>query len=157
MKFSLIESRWAMLRPNRGTGNRTRPKSLSVNRRQLRIEVGAYGKIGGYPVNAACVFRHLGKHDCGAYSRRDKGGVMRAIRKTGIRKTAARLASAGARRHTKIAELRHNRSKDRAAAKSGVPKARGARAAPAATGDAASEFPDAIYQDGQRNQDRHRT
>jgi hypothetical protein len=76
---------------------------------------------------------------------------MRATQKTGIRKAAAaRLASGGARRHTKITELRNSRAKDRAAAKSGVPKAGAARAAPATTGDAASEFPNAIYQDERR-------
>ena len=77
--------------------------------------------------------------------------MNKTIRTTGTRKAAAaRLAARGARRQTKIAGLRGSRAKDRAAAKSGVPKAGAARAIPAVTGEAASEFPDAIYQDERR-------
>ena len=77
--------------------------------------------------------------------------MRRMVRKTGTRKAAsARLAARGARRQTKIAELRSSRAKDRAAAKSGVPKAGAARGIPATAGEAASDFPAAIYQDERR-------
>jgi hypothetical protein len=77
--------------------------------------------------------------------------MTKTVRKTRTRKAAAaRRATGGARRQTKIAELRNSRAKDRAAAKSGGPKAGAARGMPATAGEAAREFPDAIYQDERR-------
>ena len=65
--------------------------------------------------------------------------MKKTVRKIGTRKAAAaRVADRGARRLTKIAELRASRARDRAAARSGIATARGASAA---TADAAREFP----------------
>ena len=75
--------------------------------------------------------------------------MKKTVRKSGIRKVAA--ARPAARRQTKIQGLRRSRAQDRAAAKSGVPSGSPVREAPAASGEAAREFPNAVYQDGRRS------
>ena len=64
-----------------------------------------------------------------------------------IRKSSRKKAGA-----TRTAGLARSRPQDRAAAKSGVSKTSGAaRKSPAATDDAARDFPDAVYQDDRRS------
>lgn len=75
--------------------------------------------------------------------------MKKNVRKSGVRKAAA--ARPAARRHTKIQGLRRSRAQDRAAGKSGVSPGGPAREAPAAGGEAAREFPDAVYQDERRS------
>ena len=74
--------------------------------------------------------------------------MKKIVRKSGKRKAAA--ARPAARKQTKIQDLRRSRAKDRAAAKSGVSPGGAAREVPATTGEAAREFPDAVYQDDHR-------
>ena len=67
--------------------------------------------------------------------------MTKSIRKKSRKKTGA----------TRTAGLARSRPQDRAAAKSGVSTSSGqVRKSPAATADAARDFPDAVYQDGRR-------
>lgn len=77
--------------------------------------------------------------------------MKKTVRKIGIRQAAAsRPASGGRRKSATTVELPGSKAKDRAAAQSGVSPAGAARGVPATTGEAAREFPDAIYQDDRR-------
>jgi hypothetical protein len=78
-----------------------------------------------------------------------EGDAKKNVRKSDVRKAAA--ARPAARRHAKIQGLRRGRAQDRVAAKSGVSSGSPVREAPAASGEAAREFPNAVYQDGRRS------
>jgi hypothetical protein len=68
--------------------------------------------------------------------------MTKSLRKRSRKKTGA----------TRTAGLARSRPQDRAAAKSGVSKPSGTvRKSPAATDDAARDFPDAVYQDERRS------